>query len=500
MNLLPQNPFTRPTLWGRQNELATIYKYLLSEPPQCCAVIGETSMGKTTLLRSLSDPPGTLLLDDMDLRDTFTFVYLDCVPYIKLAEIGVYASSQFWWDLYSRLWLKLHPGEQPLLPKPDVKADVSIDDALEIKLALEGLIRDHKRTVVFVLDNFEGVAHLPLSDSDWLRSMVQFHCAYVVSSRHLLYLLYHPESWATPSPLWNLFSDPIYLGLIPEQEVQDFLLKASEQARELGSCWEQRDIAFIRFFSGRHPELIRIACTQLFEQRLGSDQSAQTEQNEFLEIGIYRAASPICDQLWRGLADPELWNVPRVGDHREKEIWALSPYQQALIDMAKGKNPTDKNILFVLKQRGLIEWTGEKWRVFAEVMRQFILKRAAATDDRGETTIWKMAEPTREEQQRSDVPPSQVAIQTTSPIQRQESLAFTHLEGKVYDYLKAHTGKVCDREDIKRAVWENNPPTDSALQKIIERIREKIELDANNPRYLIAVRGQGFMLRGDPSD
>ncbi len=61
----------------------------------------------------------------------------------------------------------------------------------------------------------------------------------------------------------------------------------------------------------------------------------------------------------------------------------------------------------------------------------------------------------------------------------------------------SHVGEVCDREEIKRAVWKNNPPTNSALQKIIERIREKIEPDPE-PRYLIAVRGQGFMLREDP--
>ena len=71
----------------------------------------------------------------------------------------------------------------------------------------------------------------------------------------------------------------------------------------------------------------------------------------------------------------------------------------------------------------------------------------------------------------------------------------THQEKKVYDYPKMHRGKLCLREDIKLAVWQSNEPTNSALQKIIERIREKIEPDPENPRYLIAVRGKGYILR-----
>jgi len=479
---LAQNPFTRTAFWDRQNELRTIYQYLLSKPPQCCAVIGETYFGKTTLLRHLVDARGPSGINDQDLKDSFTFVYLDCMPYIELAQMGVYASAQFWWDLYSRLWVSLHSSqEQPPLPKPGVKTDTSIDTALEIKFALEGLIRDHKRTVIFVLDNFEGVAHLPLRDSEWLRSLVQLHCAYVVASRHLLYLLYqyHPESWANPSPLWNLFSDPIYLGLIPEHEVQSFLLQAYEQARALGSCWEQKDIDFIRTMAGRHPELIRIACAQLFEHRLQSQQSLTREvEQEFLEISIQRAASPICNKLWLGLADPELWDILGVAEHpREKETRSLSPYQKVLIRIAKGYDVTEKDFLFVLEQRGLIEWRDGKWHVFAEVMRQFALTQ---------------------EQVRKSVEPT-VPSQAATPVDT-EAPAFAYLEGKVYEYLKAHAGEVCDREEIKQAVWGDNPPTNSALQKIIERIREKIEPGADNPRFLIAVRGQGYMLRKDSSD
>src|SRR5437868_5448038 len=199
LSSLPQNPFTRPAFWGRRNELQIIYKHLLSGPLQCCAIIGESFIGKTSLLRYLAESQNPSTLDAPGAGLEFTFVYLDCMPYIELAKIEVYASTKFWWDMYSTLWTKLQPQKQMAFPEPKVNTGrASIDAALEIKIELEELIRGSQHSVVYLLDNFEGIARLPLRDSEWLRSMAQRYCAYVVTSRHRLYLLYqyHPESWA----------------------------------------------------------------------------------------------------------------------------------------------------------------------------------------------------------------------------------------------------------------------------------------------------------------
>src|SRR5438270_6485952 len=101
-----------------------------------------------------------------------------------------------------------------------------MDKAYEIKSNIEKLIHAQKYPVIFALDNFQGIASLPLSDSAWLRALANdYNCAYVVTSRHLLYLLYHSESWGRPSPLWNLFSDRIYLGLLQEEEAMELILQ-----------------------------------------------------------------------------------------------------------------------------------------------------------------------------------------------------------------------------------------------------------------------------------
>jgi hypothetical protein len=500
----PQNPFTHSEFWGRQDVIATIYKRLASQPPQCCAIIGETFIGKSSLARFLANPESAGISQAPGIPSTFTFVYLDCKLSID-TDREEQASVRFWWNLYRKTYSLLQPDQQPEHSGPKMTSTLSsselTDSAFEIKTTLEKMVQNHPCPVIFVLDNFETVARLPLYNSEWLRAMVQHNCAYVVTARHLLYLLYQyssereVESWANPSPLYNLFSDPIYLGLIAEDEVEKFLLHAQTTAKKFGSIWNKGDLDFIRRYAGRHAELIRIACKNMFEQRLSVDNACENDEGtldtEFLEFSIARDAGMVCNQLWLGLKDSELSGIPsnkRAAKGEEEDLQRISPYQLALIDVAKGSVTAAKNILFVLEQRGLIERVDGTWRVFADVMRQFVLKQEQ---------IHPFVERAQEQRQPSNgTTPS---VQTDSINEQLDGTIFTYLEGKVYDYLKAHLGQVCDREDIKQAVWGNTMPTNTALQKIIERIREKIEPDPDNPHYLIAIRGQGYLLREAPA-
>lgn len=504
---LPKNPFSRPDFWGRQYEIRTIYRRLISTPPQCCALIGETFIGKTTLLRHLTEISDTTIVDDTGNTHKLTWVYLDCSLSIDAIDVeqGDYVAAQFWWQLYLETHNNLKATPPVDFTEPKMypgKSDLvnHVNYAYEIKSTLEGLINAHKNPIIFVFDNFEIVARLHPRNSDWLRSLVRSNCAYIAASRHLLYLLYqlyqyNKDSWASPSPLYNLFSDPIYLGLMTASEVDEYLVQASEIAREQGSNWEQRDINFIKTYCGRHPELIRIGCSHLFKlhQRSAGNGEAKEDVIEriFLEESISNDARTLCNHLWHSLTDPELRDEPRIeGVAQEEMSRRLFPHQEVLLNIAKGLSPQeekDKKILFDLERRGLIERADGKWCVFSEVMRQFALAKEA---------MYTQGISVGEKSQSNAL-----SLTTGESIvtRHREIASFTYLEGKVYDYLKSHVGEVCNRDDIKQAVWPNDPPTNTALQKIIERVREKIEPDVNNPRYLIAIRGLGYMLREVPS-
>ena len=506
-----RNPFTRGVFWDRQPELKEIYRHLQSDPPQSCALIGETYSGKTTLLRRLVDAREPFLPEENAIRKNYTFVYLDCMSYDDedLAQKGAYASALFWWELYSEVYIKLQPAQHTKLPRPDFGPDGRyLESAFEIKFELEELIRSHTRSVVIVLDNFEGVASLPRRNSHWLRSLCQLACTLVAASRHLLYLTYQYDALDRQdySPLWNLFSDPIYLGLMDKDEVSAFLQEARENAKKSASFWHQEDIGFIERMAGGHPELLRIVCMHLFDHRT---QTQQNHEQGILEFNIARDARPICIQLWAGLNDAALRSELPLVHYQlkiEHENQELSPYQAALLDVVHGREVVETGAIFILEQRGLIEYREGGWQIFSTIMERFVLERESALNatlpaSSEKSTHLAMLENQPLEryipitERPKDIHSLQLDAGTQSDRAGEQMPIFTYLEGKVYDYLRSHMDQVCDREEIKLAVWPTNAPGNSALQKIIERIREKIEHEMENPPHLIAVRRRGYMLR-----
>jgi DNA-binding winged helix-turn-helix (wHTH) protein len=497
------NLFARSTFWGREKELSIIWGRLLSKPPQSVVVIGEPRIGKTWLVKHLIESPW---LDEKGTDNRFTFVYLDCKFYEHLVEnwypkiqvdkerlaeqkqegdMGNFAAALFWWDLYNAL-PRSSQGEEPFSePQKNEDDIVLLDASYDISFAIEKWVQNHSQPVIFILDNFEGVARLPLRNSDRLRSIGGNNCAFILTSRYALYVLhnYHPTSWGETSPFYNIFSDPIYLGLLPGQEVDRYLAKAAQEAKDSDSEWYPQDTAFIRKVAGRHPELLRIACARMFEERLFSQPSSETEADEhnykFLTLRLVQDGSTLCKKLWEGLANPELYGLGPSGSTKKEDSPVLSPYQLTLIDIAHGRTASNEKILFGLEQRGLIERANGKWRIFSEVLQQFVLMQEEAMV---QTSTSALA--------------AGIASSSGTLTERDDERSLTYKEGKVYDYLKAHLGDVCDKIEIMQAVWgEDDRPSNSALQKIIERIRDKIEDDPDSPYKLIAVRGRGYMLR-----
>ncbi|GAC1362276.1 MAG: hypothetical protein NVS2B12_04390 [Ktedonobacteraceae bacterium] len=511
---IESNPFLRVAFWGRRSELQKIYRYLQSDPPQSCALIGETYSGKTTLLRRIVDAREPFLPGELAARREFTFVYLDCISYndAELAQRGAYSSALFWWELYSKMYANVQPGQRTKLSKPDFSVDGRyVEAAFELKFELEEIIRTHPKKVVIILDNFEGVARLPRRNSHWLRSLCQSSCTLIAASRHLLYLTYQSDALNQQdySPLWNLFSDPIYLSLIDEDEVFAFLQKAREITKTSTSLWRPEDIDYIRKMAGRHPELLRIVCMHVFEHYAQVEQGQEPER-ELLEFKIGRDTRPICMQLWAGLNDDTLnSDFLLVQSHlkTEYENQRVSPYQAALLDIVYGRDVIESSALLILEQRGLIEYREGGWRVFSRIMERFIKERQKALNTASasggsdssvqsflpEKPAWEYS---KDEQTFAPDP-----LQQSERLIEQKYLPiFTYLEGKVYDYLRLHLNQVCDREEIKLAVWQTNVPSNSALQKIIERIREKMDREDVKPLHLIAVRRRGYMLRYGASE
>jgi len=78
-----------------------------------------------------------------------------------------------------------------------------------------------------------------------------------------------------------------------------------------------------------------------------------------------------------------------------------------------------------------------------------------------------------------------------------EPVTLTPTEYEILKLLMANPGRVYSPKDIYRAIWKENPiSTDNTIAVHIRHIREKIEINPAEPRYLKAVWGHGYMMEG----
>jgi DNA-binding response OmpR family regulator len=73
----------------------------------------------------------------------------------------------------------------------------------------------------------------------------------------------------------------------------------------------------------------------------------------------------------------------------------------------------------------------------------------------------------------------------------------TNLEYRLLLLLYGHLGKICTKYEVVEAVWGEeyiDEVDDARIEKLVSRLRQKLEPDVNNPRYLITVRGRGYKI------
>lgn len=79
-----------------------------------------------------------------------------------------------------------------------------------------------------------------------------------------------------------------------------------------------------------------------------------------------------------------------------------------------------------------------------------------------------------------------------------EDVSLTPLEYSILKYLMESPGKVFSSGEIYRAVWKDSfTGGENTVAVHIRHLREKLEIDPANPRYLKVVWGHGYKIEGD---
>lgn len=72
----------------------------------------------------------------------------------------------------------------------------------------------------------------------------------------------------------------------------------------------------------------------------------------------------------------------------------------------------------------------------------------------------------------------------------------TFLEFKLLTFLVKNQGKVVSKQQLFDSVWEDKFTQDGTLNVHIRKLREAIEIDPNQPKYIITVWKDGYIFKG----
>ncbi len=80
-----------------------------------------------------------------------------------------------------------------------------------------------------------------------------------------------------------------------------------------------------------------------------------------------------------------------------------------------------------------------------------------------------------------------------------EPLELSHREFKLLQYFLSHRGEVVSRDQLLDAVWGYDSfPLSRTVDTHIAKLRQKIEADPSNPRYIMTVHRAGYKFIGGP--
>ena len=76
-------------------------------------------------------------------------------------------------------------------------------------------------------------------------------------------------------------------------------------------------------------------------------------------------------------------------------------------------------------------------------------------------------------------------------------IKLTSLEYKLLTYLVINSNRLVTKDEIFDNVWNDKWTSDGTLNVHIRKIREAIEVNPNNPKYIVTVWKEGYKFEGD---
>ncbi len=423
----------------------------------CCSVVGVSNIGKSILLRSLSLPE--VHKGHLGPRpDEYMFVYVDFNLALQVSEQGFYEvilrnvldvlqAKQVDDKLVSTI---KQAYETIIAPSSQFLIPLAFEDSLEaISERLPGML-------VLLFDEFDEifgeveprifVRLRALKDKRWPR------LCYVTATGQPLPRIRRGRQ---VGEFCELFAAHTYhLPPLTEADARALVQRWAVGAEvELAA----EDVDFVLECGGGHPTLLQAACRVLAKAR-----------EEVLLRPAARGYGHVQEELDSDanvrLESAKLWN-----DLSVKE-------QETLIALLSGQDVASD--LDSLTEKGIVLCTADGVQVFAGLFAGFALRQRLVRRG-GPRGV------------RIDVEAGDVWVDgKLAPV-------LTDLEYKLLLLLYGKLDKICDKYNIVESVWGESyidEVDDARIEKLVSRLRHKVEAVPEEPRYLVTVRGRGYKL------
>jgi hypothetical protein len=426
---------------------------------ECCAVVGVSNTGKSTLLRTLTLPEVQHRLPKGD-DHRHLFVYVDFNLMLEATEQGFY-------ELILRCLLeelaKLGPevdfmdrlqNTYKTLVAPPSAFQISLSFSEGLTAVCQGLSSD----LILLFDEFDepfeqidGRAFLNLRA---LKDKYRDRLSFVTATNQRLSNIRRGRDVDEFVELFEPFTR--FLGPLGQSDCAQVIAWVADQE---GYTFDDQDRAFLQYHADGHLGLLLSICRALGEvtgepvRDSSQDWLIHRQVREQLDADLNVQGE--CRKLWDDLTEEQ---------------------QEALMTVVGGEDDVDQRALDSLQRKGLIH-QGEEM-LFSPVFEGFVRRQ-------------RLTRRRRHEGVRVDVESGAVWVDG------KQTTTLTDLEYRLLLLLYGRLNKICDKYQIVEAVWGEeyiDQVDDARIDKLLSRLRAKIEPDSRNPRYILTVRGRGYKL------
>ena len=444
----------------RPRDAADILDMLVVGQP--ISLVGLSNFGKSTLLRHMAQPA---------FADTYAhraghpalFVYVDCNRMLEMSAQGFYEVIL---RAANETLTAHHPVPRPLLEHLDelyqtvVRSQNSFTIPLAFNDALVALIQaDESQEVILMLDEFDavltGLEERVFLNLRALKDNYTSQLNYVIATLR-------PTSTLDAGDDLAEFLEPFgaykhYLEPLPPVDAERVAADIFHQAHD---SLDPAERDFILIQAGGHPGLIHAVAHVVMEVESGAPvtytEQALSVANDVLEN--HRLVRSELAKLWNQLAPSE----------RE---WATLVATQGVDALSDAERAT-------LLARGVLISDEQEIRLFGQLFENYARRQRLV---------------------RQEVPAG-VWVDVAAGVgwgdgRRVEPL--TDLEYRLLLLLYGRLDKICDKYQIVDTVWGQDymgEVDDARIEKLVSRLRSKLEPNPSNPQFISTIRGRGYKL------